>query len=134
MVVIGAWLLATHGTLGIAFVTRVAVSPRRNLANAFFFGLAYAAGSLGCTLPVFLVVVGGALASQGWGQALAQYVSYSIGMGVVLTAVTVGVALFRGAAGRVLRPAASYVHRAGAMFLVGAGAYLVYYWAFYARY
>lgn len=134
MAVTGIWLLLRNQTLVLEAATRVSFAPRRSLLGGVLFGVAYAVGSLGCTLPVFLVVVGGALSRQGWSPALAQYVSYSIGMGVVLTAVTLGVALFRGSIGRALRPAAAYVHRASAMFLVGAGAYLVYYWAIYARY
>ncbi len=134
MAAVGMWLLLSNRTLGINAATRISFAPRRSPLGGVLFGVAYGLGSLGCTLPIFLVVVGGTLTGQGWGHALGQYVSYSLGMGVVLTAVTLGVALLRGAVGRVLRPATSYVHRASAMFLVGAGAYLVYYWAFYARY
>ena len=54
-------------------------------------------------------------------------------MGVVLVAVTVGAALFRGAVGRVLRGVVPHVHRLSAFFMVGAGVYLVYYWGFYSR-
>jgi hypothetical protein len=53
-------------------------------------------------------------------------------MGTILVAVTIGSALFQGSVARWLRGAIPYVHRASAMFLVGAGAYLVYYWVFFA--
>lgn len=46
--------------------------------------------------------------------------------------VTVGLALFRRAMTRWLRLMAPYIHRLGAMFLMGAGLYLVYYWVFQA--
>ena len=49
-----------------------------------------------------------------------------------LIAVTIGVALFQGTVTRWLRAALPYVHRMSALFLVGAGAYLVYYWLFIA--
>ena len=122
---LGAWLLVTGRTLGVAAATRVGAPAK----NAFLFGIAYAVGSLGCTLPIFLVVVGGALAGQGFGQ----FLSYSLGMGTVLVAVTLGAALFKGAIGRALRGAVPHVHRLSAMFLVGAGLYLIYYWGVYAR-
>jgi len=125
MAILGVWLLVTHQTLGLAAATRVSTSSR----NAFLFGIAYAIGSLGCTLPIFLVVAGGALAGQGFGQ----FLSYSFGMGTVLVAVTLGAALFKGAIGRALRGTVPHVHRLSAMFLIGAGLYLVYYWGVYAR-
>lgn len=133
MAALGLWLLATHRTLGIMAASRVGVAPGRNLRNVFLFGTAYSIGSLSCTLPVFLVVVGGALGSLSPVQAFGQFVSYALGMGTILVAVTLGAALFRGAVARFLRSAVPYVHRVSALFLVSSGAYLVYYWLFFAR-
>lgn len=131
MVGLGIWLLVTHRTLGIAAASRVTLDRKRNLRNVFFFGIAYAIGSLSCTLPIFLVVVGGSLASQGLAASFGQFISYALGMGVILVAVTIGSALFQGSVARWLRQAIPYVHRASALFLVAAGAYLVYYWVFF---
>ena len=128
MVGLGAWLLLTGRTMGIMAASRVTVSRERNLRNVFLFGIAYATGSLSCTLPIFLVVVGGALASQGLAASFGQFISYALGMGFILVAVTVGSALFQGSVARWLRQATPYVHRASALFLVAAGAYLIYYW------
>jgi threonine/homoserine/homoserine lactone efflux protein len=44
--------------------------------------------------------------------------------------VTIGTALFRGMVEKLLRRAVPYVHRTSALFLIGAGVYLVYYWVF----
>ena len=132
MAALGIYLLVTHRTLGILAASRVTVSPQRNLRNAFLFGIAYAIGSLSCTLPIFLVVVGSSLASQDLADSIIQFVGYGLGMGVILIAVTVGAALFRGAVSHGLRRALPYVHRLSALFLLGAGAYLVYYWLFIA--
>ena len=128
MAVLGLWLLVRHRALGIAAASRVAVTPGRNLGNGFLFGLAYAVGSLSCTLPVFLVVVGGALATRGLGASLGQFVAYSLGMGTVLVAAIVSVALFRGALVRALRGFMPYVHTVSALSLRVAGVYLIYYW------
>jgi cytochrome c biogenesis protein CcdA len=98
----------------------------------FLFGITYATGSLSCTLPIFLVVVGSSLASQGLLSSFVQFIGYGLGMGTILIAVTVGAALFRGSVARGLRAAMPYVHRMSALFLAGAGAYLVYYWLFIA--
>ena len=132
MMGLGIWLLVTHKTLGILAVKQVAVSPERNLWNAFLFGITYAVASLSCTLPVFLAVVGGSLAGDGLLSSLGQFIGYAFGMGAVIFVVTIGAALFRRAMARWLRLLTPYIHRLSAMFLVGAGAYLVYYWVFQA--
>lgn len=131
MIGLGLWLLITHRTLGIMAASRVVVTPRRNLANVFLFGIGYAVCSLSCTLPIFLVVVGSSLASRGLAASFSQFVGYALGMGSILIAVTVGAALFRGTVSRWLKAVIPYVHRMSALFLLGAGAYLIYYWVFY---
>lgn len=131
MILLGLWLVVTRRTLGIMAASRVTVSRDRNLRNVFLFGIAYATGSLSCTLPIFLVVVGSSLASQGLADSFGQFMSYALGMGTILIAVTIGSALFQGSVAKWLRWAMPYVHRASAMFLVAAGAYLIYYWVFF---
>jgi cytochrome c biogenesis protein CcdA len=128
MIMLGAWLLVTRKTVGLAPVKGVTVSPKRSLGNAFLFGITYALASLGCTLPVFLVVVGGGLMGEGIGATLAQFVGYALGMGVVIFVVNVGAVLFKRALARWLRALTPHVHHLSALFLIGAGAYLVYYW------
>jgi len=76
------------------------------------------------------VVVGSALAGQSLLTGFGEFVSYALGMGAILITVTLGAALFRGAVARWLRGAIPYVHRASALFLLGAGIYLIYYWLF----
>lgn len=132
MLLLGFYLLITHRTLGIMAASRVTVSRERNSRNVFMFGIAYAIGSLSCTLPIFLVVVGGSLASQGLVASFSQFVSYALGMGAILVAVTIGSAMFQGSVAKSLRQLMPYVHRISALFLVAAGAYLIYYWVFFA--
>ncbi|MGH2453813.1 MAG: cytochrome c biogenesis CcdA family protein [bacterium] len=125
---LGAWLVVTRRSLSIAAAKRVMVAPRRNLGNVFLFGIAYAIGSVSCTLPVFLLVVGSALAAGGFSASLGQFLSYALGMGTILVVVTVGTAFLRGGLIRSLRRVQPSVDRVGAFFLLGAGLYLVYYW------
>jgi cytochrome c biogenesis protein CcdA len=132
MIFVGLYLVITHRTLGIMAASRVTVSPQRNMRNVFMYGIVYAIGSLSCTLPIFLVVVGSSLTGQGLLGSLSQFVGYALGMGTILVAVTLGAALFQGTVARALRKALPYVHRTSALFMVGAGAYLIYYWVFFA--
>ena len=77
MILLGLWLVMMRRTLGFMAASRVRVSRERNLRNVFLFGIAYAAGSLSCTLPFFLVAVGGSLASQGLAASFGQFISYA---------------------------------------------------------
>jgi cytochrome c biogenesis protein CcdA len=133
MSALGVYLLVTHRTFGIAGASRVKVNRKRTVGNAFGFGIAYAVGSLSCTLPIFLVVVGNALAMDVPLAAFGQFVGYALGMGVVFVATIVGSALFQQAVSAWLNRLTPHVHRLSAMFLIGSGAYLVYYWVFIAR-
>ncbi len=132
MIGLGIWLFAGHRTLGIAAAGRVRINPQRNLANMFLFGIVYAIGSLSCTLPIFLVVVGSSLAGGDLTASFSQFLGYALGMGAVILAVTIGTALFRRTVSRWLDKLTPYVHRFGSLFLIGAGGYLVFYWIFIA--
>ena len=127
---LGLWLLLTGGAIGIVSASRLTITPRRNLANVFLFGIVYALGSLSCTLPIFLVVVGSSFTGAGVLASLGQFIGFALGMGTILTIITLGAALFRGAVARWLGRAIPHVHRASALFLVAVGMYLIYYWVF----
>ena len=98
----------------------------RGAPGLFLFGVAYALVSLSCTLPIFLAVVATSFATSGTGEGLYQMVNYGLGMGVVVTTVTLSAALFRGALTRKMGVVLPYVHRASAGLLLLAGAYIVY--------
>lgn len=126
---VGVWSLSARRSFGLASVHKVQLPRRAGLRGVFLYGVGYALASLGCTLPIFLVVVGSSLAARGLGAAALQFVAYSVGMGTVLTVVSVATVLSQTAAVRLFRWGMPYVERAGAALLVGVGAYLVYYWS-----
>ena len=93
------------------------------------YGVAYAAASLGCALPIFLTVVGLATAAHDPGRSAAQFALYGLGMGVVVTALTVAAALFKGAVlagARVV--GARLLENVSGVLLVLTGAYVIAYW------
>src|SRR5712691_311856 len=59
--------------------------------NFFLFGIGYAIASLSCTLPIFLLVVFQGLSAGGIVQGSFVFLSYALGMGVVMTAVSVAI-------------------------------------------
>jgi cytochrome c biogenesis protein CcdA len=118
-----------YGSLGERLADRLGALARRgDVVGYGAYGMAYALASLSCTLPIFLTVVGSALTVRGYGGALVQFVLYGIGMGVVLTVLTIAVALFKAApVARGLR-LLQHANRVGPVLLIVGGAYLVFYW------
>jgi cytochrome c biogenesis protein CcdA len=93
------------------------------------YGVAYAAASLGCALPIFLTVVGLAAATRDPARGVGQFALYGLGMGLVVTALTVTTALFKGAMLAGVRVAgARLLAGASGVLLVLTGAYVVAYW------
>jgi len=136
---IGVGLIGLAGVLASGQEVTVAAGPRvaqrlkratrnRGLGGYAAYGTAYGLASLGCTLPVFLGVVGTSLQLHGLAAAIGQFVLFGIGMGAVLAVLTLATAWFGdGLIGRA-RILGRYVGWASAVLLWLAGAYIVYYW------
>lgn len=109
-------------------VERRSWTTRAGGYQAFYlFGAGYGLASLGCTLPVFLIVTTQALAAGGFVPGLAVFLAYGLGMGLVLLALSVGAGAGRGLLARSLRAVVPYVRWAGAVGMVAAGSYLIHY-------
>lgn len=108
---------------------RLTASRRRHPVAIVGFGAGYAICSLGCTLPVFLVVIGASLATAEPIEAVAVFAAYGLGMATVLMALSVAAALLRTGLARNLKRVLPYAHRIAGVLLLLAGAYLAYYWA-----
>jgi cytochrome c-type biogenesis protein len=89
------------------------------------FGIGYGAASLGCTLPLFLTLVGASLS----GGNITIFLAYGAGMAVVLMALSVLVAIARELVTRMVRPALRYMNRVAGLLLLASGGYLSYFWA-----
>jgi len=128
--VLGSWLALRGAGFGIAAVGRAAGygSLGGGLLSPFLFGVGYAVASLACTLPVFLVVVGSALAAGSLTEAAARFLAYGLGMGLVLSVVIVATSLFHAVVARFIRAVVPYVHSVAAALLIGAGVFLIKYW------
>ena len=128
---VGAWMLG-GGKLYTGFATRVASRMGNpgtvNVKGYFLFGLSYATASLSCTLSLFLSVVGTSFAVSSIATSFGQYILYSLGMGMVILSLTLGMALFKGAMVGALRKALPYVQPVGTWMMIVAGSYIVFYW------
>ncbi len=100
----------------------------------FLFGAGYGLASLGCTLPIFLVVTMQALAAGGFVPGLAVFLAYGLGIGLVLLALSVTAGAGKGIVVATLRRGIPLVRTAGAIGMVAAGSYLIYYQLTVSRY
>ncbi len=132
MVLVAGRMLAggmLYTSIGERVADRLQAGTRQGgLRGYFIYGIAYGLASLSCTLPVFLAVVGSAVALNGPLAGALQFVLYALGMGLVISMLTLSVAFFKQAVLRYARKALPYVQPASTLLLLVAGAYIVYYW------
>jgi cytochrome c biogenesis protein CcdA len=98
-----------------------------SFVSMFVFGVSYAVASLGCALPVFISNVLNSSRRHGTVSGLIAMVMFALGMGLVIGALTVSLAVANGGLVKLLRRAMRYVDRLAGGFLVLAGIYLVVY-------
>jgi cytochrome c-type biogenesis protein len=120
---LGAWLVSGR-ELHVFVPNPVRRRGGRDLLSASVYGVGYGLASLACTLPIFLVVVGTAFTNGSVLGGLGLFVAYSLGMGAVVTAVTLGAALFKGVVAHALRRGMPFVQRASGALLILAGSYI----------
>lgn len=138
-VVIGLALLA----LGIAMVAGFELVVRlpklqhrgrsRTVGSMFLFGVSYAVASIGCTLPGFLIAVAGTIDDKSVADGVVAFACYALGMGLVLTTLTVTLALARTSVVQFLRWSQRYVNRVAGVLVALAGAYVAWYGALELR-
>ena len=108
---------------------RIGDPGQLNVPGYALFGVSYGLASLSCTLPLFLAVLGvGAGLSSGFLETLGQFLLYAAGMGSVIMALTLGMAVARTVLIRWMRAILPYVGVVGAWLMVVAGTYIVFYW------
>ena len=108
---------------------RIGDPGQLNIPGYALFGVSYGLASLSCTLPLFLAVLGvGAGLSSGFLETLGQFLLYAAGMGSVIMALTLGMAVARTVLIRWMRAILPYVGVVGAWLMVVAGTYIVFYW------
>jgi cytochrome c-type biogenesis protein len=132
LLVLAAGRMLAGGAVTSAQAERLAdalgTAGRTGVLGYAAYGLAFALSSLGCTLPLFLTVVGTGLARGGLLTGLAELLLYALGMGVVVSTLTVLVAVLgRGALSR-LRGIGRVLEPLSAVLLLATGGYIVYYW------
>lgn len=105
------------------------VGKDRSIRGMVVFGVAYAVASLSCTLPIFLSLIGTAVATRTPPQAVLVFVAYGLGMAIVVSGLTVLVAGGRRAVVNRIRAFGRRVDALSGVIMVAAGVFIVWYWA-----
>lgn len=99
----------------------------RTVPSMFVYGIAYAVASIGCTLPLFSVVLFGTANREGYAAGIANVAAYGAGMALVVTALTVSLSVANTGLMKWLRSGMQYVEMLSGAFVLIAGAYLLWY-------
>jgi cytochrome c-type biogenesis protein len=101
----------------------------RTVRSMFVYGIAYATVSLSCTLVLFMPMMFGTGRRDGVFAGVLSGAAFGLGMGLLVTALTVTLAVANHGLLRVLRSSAEHIERFAAAVVVLSGVYLVaYFW------
>lgn len=95
----------------------------------YLFGVLFAAAALGCTAPVFFGITLTALSTGRLVGGVTVVTGYAGGMIGLFVLMTVFIALAKDETARRINQLIPYIERASAVLLVGAGGYMLYYYA-----
>lgn len=100
----------------------------QTIMSMYIFGLAYAIASIGCTLGPFSATVLGTIDTDGFFQGIIAVVLYGAAMSLLISTLTVTLALAQGGLLKSLRTGMKYVEIASAIVMILSGLYLTWYW------
>jgi cytochrome c-type biogenesis protein len=127
LVVLGAAMLFGYR---LPFTTpKLDIGKRdRSVRSMFVFGIAYAIASIGCTIGPFIAVVLGGVSTDGLLTGAAGVGLYGLGMALLVTGLTVTLAMANTAMLRVLRKGMAWFEYVAGIFVLLTGLYLTWYW------
>lgn len=102
-------------------------TPDRTVPAMALYGVAYAVTSISCTLPLFVTALFGNVRQGGWGSGVANVVAYGAGMALVVSALTIALAVANTSLLGAMRRGARHVDRVAAVLVTVSGLYLLWY-------
>jgi len=98
-----------------------------SILSMFLFGVSYATASLSCTIGPFLAVTTSTFRSSSLLGGASVFFTYALGMGVVISILTVALALAKNSVVDRFRRLLPIINRISGALLIVAGAYVAYY-------
>ncbi|MYA84911.1 MAG: cytochrome c biogenesis protein CcdA [Acidimicrobiaceae bacterium] len=126
MALLGLWLLAGRAiNLRLPKMNRGTGS--RGLGSVFMFGVSYAVVSLSCTIGLFIAAVAASFSADGVANGTANFVAYGVGMGAVITFLTLALALARSSVVPAMRKMFRWINPVSGLVLIASGIYVANY-------
>ena len=131
IVIAGAWIHSgdiLYTTIAPTVASRIGDQSQTNVRGYFLFGVSYGTASLGCTLPIFLAVVGTSLTISDIRTSLNQFLFYALGMGTTILFITIGMILFNNTLTKSFAKVVPVTKVIGTSLMIVSGSYIVFYW------
>lgn len=106
----------------------VSMQRKRTTWNMFLFGIVYAIASIGCTIGLLISVILGSINRHGFVSGVISIVLYGLGMGLLVTSLTVALAFARVGLVSTIKKSFKWFDKITAVFVVLTGLYLSWYW------
>ena len=106
----------------------ISVERKRTTWNMFLFGIVYAIASIGCTIGLLISVILGSVNRHGFVSGVISIVLYGLGMGLLVTSLTVALAFARVGLVSTIKKSFKWFDKVSAVFVVLTGLYLSWYW------
>lgn len=125
LVVLGILMLA--GKSVSVTIPHSLKADKRTTGRFFLFGVGYALGGIGCTLPAFLFIIFSGLSSGSWQAALLIFLVFASGTVLLMLGVTTISAVSAQLASAFISKYMPIINRAAGAVIVLAGIYLIFF-------
>lgn len=115
--------------LGYEFAIRppVVIQTKSNGVKRFYlFGMAYAFGAIGCTLPIFLLVIFQSLAQKGMFGGVINFAAYALAMSSLMIVFSLVSSISKSAMHKFLTKYMGALQKSAGVLIILAGIYLIY--------
>ena len=132
IMIFGVYLLVSNTKISSGLFSSLQFGNVSSNFQTFLFGIAYALISISCALPVFLaalgIIIGVGVSSENFLDIFLGMVFYSLGMGTIITGVTLGVLFFDEAIQKIVNGLTPIISSLGKFAMIISGIYIIYYW------
>ena len=106
----------------------VSMKRKHTVWNMALFGIVYAIASIGCTIGLLISTILGSVGRHGFVSGVLSIVLYGLGMGMLVTSLTVALAFARVGFVKSLKRSFAWFDKISAALVTLTGLYLTWYW------
>jgi len=136
LIVFGVWMLfgksvALNWHPEAALQQQLQQQSSESLSFYFLYGISYAIASIGCTIPIFIIVIANAF-SLSLLNGVVHFLAYGLGMTLMMLGLSLVMAISKQPLQRFMTPVMKAMRWITPIILMAAGVYLLYYQLIYS--